>query len=259
MPQAASLQHINRSNFFSTPPLPPSELPLRRRVAAYLREHYPEIPLAVIEKIDRCGEHGVYSRCGRPWCPDCAKRTARRTIARARRIDKALYQAGELGLASTMMTICPPPDVPASEVRSAHQRLAKAFTRLASSRPYQNLVKGAARGIEVSVNDCGLYHVHGHIVLVHEPSNGDAVRDMATHKIFSSLGVEPYFSEEWDGVAVEALARYCTKDATDDAQTWLELRAATVGAQRVSFSGVLRAANIRGSANGKKSRRREGA
>lgn len=256
MPQAASLQNIYKSKFFRTPSLPPSELPLRRRVAAYLREHYPEIPPADIEKIDRCGERGRYSKCGQTtWCPDCAKRQVWRTIARARRIDKALSQAGELGLASTMMTICPPPDVPASEVRSAHQRLAKAFTRLASSRPYQNLVKGAARGIEVSVNDCGLFHVHGHIVLVHDPSNGDAVRDMATQKIFSSLGVEPYFSEEWDGVAVEALARYCTKDATDDAQTWLDLRAATVGSQRVSFSGVLRAANSRGSAHGKKSRR----
>lgn len=175
--------------------------------------------------------YGYRAHCGLAECPVCRSEAVRAWQTQAARVDSRLSSSG---LKTRMVTFSLPDVSTGAELREAVQDLSVQHSALLKRRPYQRLVRGAARGLEVSEADTGALHPHVHAVFLLNAGNGEELAD------FFPRGA--YLSEPQDDVHLAQLGGYLSKLPTTNPEVWLNITGATKGKRFVSLSGDFRTA-----------------
>lgn len=185
-------------------------------------------------------ETWVY-KCNLPECPLCYRRQAYRKAAEAARMDAVLKESG---FASQMLTITVP-DTEADGMAARYAELAADCARLYRSKAYLRRIAGAARCIETSIADTGLFHIHAHLLLLCRCDALPAEIVPLVRRCFPSGVV--YASELWRFVCTARFAAYALKLPEGvTAEEWLTIRQMMQGKMPLTFSGVLRRARREG-------------
>lgn len=185
-------------------------------------------------------EAWVY-KCNLPECPLCYRRRAYRKAAEAARMDAVLKESG---FVSQMLTISMP-DTEAEGMAARYAELAADCARLYRSKTYLRRIAGAARCIETSIADTGLFHVHIHLLLLFHCGVLPAEIVPLVRRCFPSG--EVYASELWRFVCTARFAAYGLKLPQGvTAEEWLSIRQMMQGKMPLTFSGVLRRARREG-------------
>lgn len=185
-------------------------------------------------------ETWVY-KCNLPECPLCYRRRAYRKAAEAARMDAVLKESG---FNSQMLTITMP-DTEADGMAARYAELAEGCSQVYKSKIYARRIAGAARCIEASIADTGLFHVHVHLLLLFRCGVLPAEIVPLVMRCFPSG--EVYASELWRFVCTARFAAYALKLPEGvTAKEWLAIRQMMQGKMPLTFSGVLRRARREG-------------
>lgn len=174
-------------------------------------------------------------QCGLGECPLCYRRRAYRKAAEAARMDAVLKESG---FNSQLLTITMP-DTEADGMAARYAELAAGCARLYRSKTYLRRIAGAARCIETSTADTGLFHVHVHLLLLFRCGVLPAEIVPLVRRCFPSGVV--YASGLWRFVCTARFAAYALKLPEGvTAEEWLTIRQMMQGKMPLTFSGVLR-------------------
>ena len=179
-------------------------------------------------------ETWVY-KCNLPECPQCYRRRAYRKAAEAARMDAVLKESG---FASQMLTITVP-DTEAGGMAARYAELSEGCSRLYKSKIYARHVDGAARAIETSMADTGLFHTHLHQLLIFR---GAALPEEILPLIQRCFPQGMlYLSEPLNGLCLARFVGYVLKLPKEvSAEEWLTIRQVMQGKIPLTFSGILK-------------------
>ncbi len=174
-------------------------------------------------------------RCNLSECPLCHRRRAYRKAAEAAYMDKALQEGG---FNSQMLTVSVP-DAEAGSMAARYAELSEGCSQVYKSKLYTRCIAGAARAIETSMADTGMFHVHLHQLLIFR---GAALPEEVLSLVQRCFPHgQLYLSELQHDVCLARFAGYVLKLPKEvSAAEWLIIRQVMQGKVLLSFSGVLK-------------------
>lgn len=177
-------------------------------------------------------------RCNLSECPLCHRRRAYRKAAEAAYMDKALQEGG---FNSQMLTVSVP-DAEVDSMAARYAELSEGCSQVYKSKLYTRCIAGAARAIETSMADTGMFHVHLHQLLIFRGAALPEEVLSLVQRCFPQGRLYP--SEPLNGVNLSRFAAYVLKLPEGvTAEEWLTIRQVMLGKMPLTFSGLLRRAN----------------